>query len=242
MRVLVRERVDRDGLIHAHGAPSGHVGAGHAGVVLRAGEVPEPEARNGRPDGLELAVSDHQRFPPVLQLHVLADRLADDLPLAPILGAGERVDAALEVAASRSSFRQPSSRAASSVAVARSRPRPRSRARRCGAQSLNRQAAASVSMSANDRSRPASASHDASSRMPGVSRTTRRPAEVQLAAGRRVAAPRVVLADRLFAACAPHRRGLSERRLADARRADERHGQPGLDPRPDGADAAAVDR
>ena len=108
--------LDRDGLIDAHGAPSGHVGAGHAGVVLRAGEVPEPEARDGRPDGLESRWRS-SALPSRTCVHVLADRLADAFHLRRSSARARASTRRSWWRASRSSFRQPSSRSASSVAV-----------------------------------------------------------------------------------------------------------------------------
>ena len=71
--------------------------------------------------------------------------------------------------ASRSSFFQPSNRLASrspsTIAAATAQP-----GSPAWPQSENRHVAARASMSANDRSRPASASHRPSSRIPGVSR------------------------------------------------------------------------
>ena len=162
----------------------------------------------------------------VLALHVLVDRLVDDLPGPAVLGPRPRV-------ASRGRPGPPRARACGGwPGVPRSAVPSSSAARTAQPgspswrQSLNRQVAAMSTTSSNAASTPSSAPRTSSARMPGVSTSSAPPGSSNSSRWVVVWRPREsesrTSAGRL-AVLAEQR--VDQRRLADARRAEDRRGR-----------------
>ena len=238
--VEIRERLDGHRLLDADGESIGHVGAGHAGVVLGTGEVPEPEARDGRPGCEELGFDHRPSLPYLSSMCLLTDLW--------IVFHRRRSSARARAStrrsrwrASRSSFCQPSNRDVGEVAVldrghdraaglavvgAVREPADRGQRLDVGERPLE----TGLGLPRGELAHARGVEDEAAGRQ-----------QVQLAAGRRVPAPGVVLPDVLHGRPGVAGERVEERRLADARRPDERDRRAGLDPLPDRVDAAAVD-